>query len=166
MNSRFPGSTHDSYIWGTSRVLGKLEDEYISPETQKYWILGDSGYPLQPWLINAYGRPQNESDEMFNRILKKMRSRIERAIIQLKLRFRCVLGKRKLRYDPKTSGTIICAVVVLHNFLILNRFTDEFSTQTVNAENDETNHHFQRVNRNNQYLNAGKLIRRRIQEGL
>lgn len=164
VNSRYPGSTHDSYIWGTSGILGMFETEYISPERQRYWILGDSGYPLQPWLLTAHLRPANESEERFNRIIKQMRSRVERAIGILKNRFRCVLGERKLRYDPTTTGKIICAVVVIHNFLILNKFTDEFSTQITIPET--AHHNFNVVNRNNQYLNAGKLIRSRIEQQL
>lgn len=58
----------------------------------------------------------------FNRRLRAVRQIIERCIGLLKVRFRCILGERKLRYMPNKVGKFIYSCATLHNFLILNRF--------------------------------------------
>ncbi|XP_042909899.1 putative nuclease HARBI1 [Parasteatoda tepidariorum] len=62
--ARFPGSTHDSYIWKSSELrkwlqLSKLKDT---------WLLGDSGYPLEPWLLTPIsGDNVSSPKEEYNR---------------------------------------------------------------------------------------------------
>lgn len=82
------------------------------------FMLGDTGYPLQPWLMKPYDSPQTAAQKAFNARLRSVRSLVERAIGLLKARFRCLLGERKLRYSPLTSGHIIYSCTVLHNFLL------------------------------------------------
>lgn len=49
-NARFPGSVHDSAIWSLSSVRRILEQKYLDNQTPS-WLIGDSGYPLEPWLL-------------------------------------------------------------------------------------------------------------------
>ncbi|XP_030749235.1 putative nuclease HARBI1 [Sitophilus oryzae] len=60
INSRYAGATHDSFIWRNSAVRAELERNYQRGERNS-WLLGDSGYPQEPWLmrpvINALPGP-------------------------------------------------------------------------------------------------------------
>jgi hypothetical protein len=47
VNANLGGSAHDSFIWRNSDVHETLEDLYQSV------VIGDSGYPLQPWLFET-----------------------------------------------------------------------------------------------------------------
>lgn len=124
INARYPGSTHDSFIWKCS--LPNMFLRNISARMQgnfPYFILADTGYPLQPWLLRPYDRPySSRAQEVFNRLHKRLRSMIERVIGLLKARFRCLLGERKLRYDHERSAYIIYSCAILHNFLIDNGY--------------------------------------------
>lgn len=126
INARYAGSFHDSLIWKSSMAYTFLRDIYnLSAEMNEafeYFMIGDKGFPLQPWLLKPYDRPCTSYAQMiFNTLLKQMRSLVERVIGLLKARFRCLLGdERKLRYDHLSSGHIIYSCAVLHNFLITN----------------------------------------------
>lgn len=85
-------------------------------------MLADHGYPLQPWLLKPYDSPNTPAQTLYNKIHRKLRSLVERAIGLLKARFRCLLGENKLRYDALMSGYIIYSCSVLHNFLIENNY--------------------------------------------
>lgn len=123
VNARYAGSNHDSLIWRCSLAYSFLENlaNEIGDEWQ-HFLLGDTGYPLQPWLLKPYDNPSTQAEKEFNVRLRRLRSLIERAIGLLKVRFRCLLGERKLRYDPLTCGHIIYSCVVLHNFLLDNDY--------------------------------------------
>lgn len=59
---------------------------------------------------------------IFNDIIVRTRTLIERTIGVLKTRFRCILGERKLRYHQTKVSKIVHTCATLHNFLILNGF--------------------------------------------
>ena len=80
---KFPGSTHDAYIWRTSELCHKFETGMI----RDGWLLGDSGYPLQPWLLTPLAHPAGRGEERFNRRHKAARCIVERAFGLLKIRF-------------------------------------------------------------------------------
>lgn len=88
-----------------------------------YSIKGDSAYALSPWLMKIIENGNlNLLQQRYNRALSKTRQIIERCIGILKMRFRCILGERKLRYLPLKAGKIIYSCATLHNFLIVNKF--------------------------------------------
>lgn len=123
VNARYAGSTHDSLVWRASLVNSCLRQmcEEMGLDWS-YYMLGDNGYPLQPWLLKPFDDPKTPTEKLYNKWHRKLRSLIERAIGLLKARFRCLLGERKLRYDPLMSGYIIYSCTVLHNFLIANNY--------------------------------------------
>lgn len=83
------------------------------------WLLGDSGYPIQPWLMTPFADPApNTPEALYNNAHKITRSTVERCIGVLKTRFRCIMGERKLRYSPEKAGTIMYACAILHNMCI------------------------------------------------
>lgn len=58
----------------------------------------------------------------YNELVATTRSLVERTIGLLKIRFRCILGERKLRYTPTKTSKIIIACATLHNYLVLTGF--------------------------------------------
>lgn len=105
-------------------------------------ISGDSAYSLSPWLMKIFdGNNLTAAQQHFNRQLCGVRQIIERCIGLLKVRFRCILGERKLRYHPTKVGKIVYACATLHNFLISNRFNinrdiDEDLLQNILLQNN------------------------------
>lgn len=86
-------------------------------------FLGDSAYPLSPWLMKIYdGNNLSVEQQYFNQRVCSLRQIIERCIGLLKIRFRCIMGERKLRYMPTKVGRIVYACATLHNFLIFNHY--------------------------------------------
>lgn len=84
---------------------------------------GDSAYTLLPFLMKIVPGDNLTAAEMnYNEIILSVRHLIERVIGLLKVRFRCTLGERKLRYHQTKASKIIYTCATLHNFLIRNRF--------------------------------------------
>lgn len=148
INARFPGSAHDAFIYGGSVLNAHLQRVFEEePNITNYLVgnyiffewtltihfifetkthlkfLGDSAYPLSPWLMKKIdGDNLNENQRNFNQRVIGMRQSVERCIGVLKTRFRCIMGERELRYNPTRVGHIIYACAALHNYLIANRF--------------------------------------------
>ena len=107
--SGWPGSTHDSRIWNNSTICVEFEEARIEG-----MLLGDSGYPLSPYLMIPYPYPPNSRQRgRFNRALCKARCTIERCIGVLKRRWPCLSRKLRCRYDRVPDIIVACAV--LHN---------------------------------------------------
>ncbi|XP_028980658.2 putative nuclease HARBI1 [Esox lucius] len=84
--ARWPGSTHDSYILTNSMVGMRLQ----AGRVRDGWLLGDSGYPLKTWLLTPLTNPQTDRERRYNDAHSRTRSVVERAIGQLKCRWRCL----------------------------------------------------------------------------
>ncbi|XP_063913264.1 putative nuclease HARBI1 [Zophobas morio] len=54
VNARFPGSTHDSFVWQNSNIFTFLRD-LPREHRGSYYLLGESGYPLRASL---YRKPE------------------------------------------------------------------------------------------------------------
>lgn len=87
------------------------------------------------------GNNLSDEQEYFNSRLCAIRQIIERCIGLLKVRFRCILGERQLRYSPTKVGRIIYSCATLHNFLILNNYDIQYDidadmlANVINAQN-------------------------------
>ncbi|KAJ8910318.1 hypothetical protein NQ315_012239 [Exocentrus adspersus] len=115
INARFPGSVHDSAIWMLSGIKPVLQREYIENGTLNY-LIGDSGYPLEPWLLVPFADPIQDSPESrFNTALSRVRVIIEHINGLLKARFRSIHGHRALHYNPARCAKIIYSCAVIHN---------------------------------------------------
>lgn len=81
--------------------------------------LGDSGYPLEPWLFTPFANPnENSPESKFNSELNSVRNVIERTNGILKGRFRCLSKHRTLLYHPTKAANIIYTGCVLHNIAL------------------------------------------------
>ncbi|XP_059220599.1 putative nuclease HARBI1 [Stomoxys calcitrans] len=122
VDASHPGACHDSFIWNNSELRAHLEKPY-SIGGSSYWLLGDAGYALEPWLMTPHRRPQDGSVEFkFNEVHCKCRNVIERINGVLKNRWRCILGARELYYTPEEAVKIINICCALHNNCISFKF--------------------------------------------
>lgn len=112
VNAKYAGSTHDSYIWNNCNFLPVLKELHNRGHT--FYLLGDSGYALRPWLLTPVMNAEpNSPEDRYNRAQRQIRSLIERTNGLLKSRFRCLLKHRVLHYKPDVASRIINACVVL-----------------------------------------------------
>ncbi|KAM7305897.1 putative nuclease HARBI1 [Ixodes scapularis] len=113
-----PGCSHDALVWRQSWV----RQQCIAGRLIRHgeYLLGDSGYPLEPWLMTPVpGRPAVSTPAgRYNAAHASMRSVVERCIGLLKSRFRCVQKHRVLYHHPRIAGTIVAACAVLHNICL------------------------------------------------
>ncbi|XP_071581033.1 putative nuclease HARBI1 [Temnothorax nylanderi] len=98
--ARYPGSTHDSFVWRNCYVRQLLQTQYENGN--HCWLLGDSGYPLEPWLLTPFPNAEpGTREEYYNQRHSSTRSTVERCIGVLKKQFRCLLRYRTLEYTPE-----------------------------------------------------------------
>ncbi|CAM4637451.1 unnamed protein product [Lepidochelys olivacea] len=76
-------------------------------------ILGDSAYPLLPWLMQLYTGSLDSSKEQFNYRLSKCRMVVECAFGPLKACWSCLLTR--LDFSETNIPIVIAACCVLHN---------------------------------------------------
>ncbi|XP_072166106.1 putative nuclease HARBI1 [Diadema setosum] len=107
--ARWPGSTHDSRILQNSKLAAKFHEGQLQGI-----ILGDSGYPLLPWLMTPILDPQTAAEQAYNIAHRKTRVIIEEVNGQIKNKFRCLLG-HGMQIQPHRACNIITACCVLFN---------------------------------------------------
>lgn len=132
--ARWYGSAHDARIFSSSCLRDKLE-----ALPRGVWILGDGGYPCQPYLITPFINPSTESQRRFNKSQKTTRITAERGIGCWKRRFPCI--KTGLGVKLENCPNIIVATAVLHNFAIQQKekttvieTPDQFEDHEVNDD--------------------------------
>ncbi|XP_025992133.2 putative nuclease HARBI1 [Solenopsis invicta] len=123
VNARYPGSCHDSFIWNHCNVLPVMQTLHARGH-DNFYLIGDSGYALRPWLLTPLNDVQPATpEERYNQCFKRTRSIIERCNGLLKMRFRCLLKHRVLHYTPNVASKIINSCVVLHNMCVENNLS-------------------------------------------
>jgi len=116
--AKYPGSAHDSFIWRNCAVYQYLEQH--TAEHQR-WLLGDSGYPLSPFLMTPIANPTRQAETNYNKRHMQTRNTVERSFGLLKMRFRCLHNTGGcLQSPPERCAQIITACAVLHNMCINN----------------------------------------------
>lgn len=109
--ARWPGSAHDSNIFGRSRLCAEMEGG-----AHRGVLLGDAGYACRPFVFTPLRAPQTEQERRYNRAHIKTRNSIERAFGVWKRRFNC-LGKT-MQICLENTKAVIVAAAVLHNIAI------------------------------------------------
>ena len=153
----FPGSMHDARVLRNSIIYEKAEHGDIlaagpihrvdGSEIQPY-LVGDSTYPLSPWLQKPFPEGTRDLDEIrFNQELLSAPVQVECAFGILKSRWRILMGMEESKVQ--LIAKIILACAILHNFCILHGNEWE--------ENDENNDHDQ--GDNDEILRDGDNIR-------
>lgn len=127
--AKWPGCTHDSFIFRNSDVKEYLERNHKTLD--KGILLGDSGYQLTNYLITPYTNPITPAQKRFNKAQKVTRCSVERSFGQFKRRFSCV--QVGLRVQPEKACLIIGACAILHNIAVL-RNEEPFEDDLLNEE--------------------------------
>lgn len=107
--ARWPGSSHDSYIFRNSVLCQNFENGMYGDSV----LLGDSGYALRPYLITPLLHVRNEPEALFNEAQIRTRNVVERQIGVWKRRFPALSMGLRLSLD--TIQATIVATAVLHN---------------------------------------------------
>ncbi|XP_067635609.1 putative nuclease HARBI1 [Eurosta solidaginis] len=63
INCQYGGAAHDSFVWRHSDQRRVLQERVEVNRRSNAWVLGDSGYPLEPWCITPYRNPADGSSE-------------------------------------------------------------------------------------------------------
>nr|CAD7428792.1 unnamed protein product [Timema monikensis] len=96
-----------------------IERDYFNHKKISFYkcAAGNSGYPLEPWLITPIEGEINAGspESLYNSTHSSTRNVIEHCNGLLKGRFRCLLKQRVLHYSPEKTSSIINACAVLHN---------------------------------------------------
>ena len=105
-------------------IRSRLTQNIDIPDNQRLvsnglYILGDSGYPLHPWLLTPFnnkgGHVISHKEKTFNYHLSSARVIVEQAFGRLKMRWRRLLGYID-SHDINMINTIIMSGFTLHNF--------------------------------------------------
>ncbi|XP_017474344.1 PREDICTED: putative nuclease HARBI1 [Rhagoletis zephyria] len=131
VDARHPGANHDSFIWKTSAAEEQLRLAFNNGKSNT-WILGDSGYPLQPFLMTPYRNPSDVVQRRYNDKHCKARNIIERCFGVLKNRFRSIIGSRGLHYSAEKTTQIVNACCAIHNICIF--YKNYLSLTPIEAE--------------------------------
>jgi hypothetical protein len=118
-----PGSTNDARVLRRSSLYRlamheNLFDVRFSVDGFPPYLLGDSGYPLLPWLMTPHRTQRNPTvvESLYNRKLRKGRGVVENAFGILKQTWRELLNKTVL--DVIYLPDVITACAILHNLLL------------------------------------------------
>ncbi len=133
-----PGSWHDARVLRTSQLWTTFEEQGALPFPNAI-LLGDSAYPLRPWLITpVLGQEEDPHVRHFNRAHKRTRSIVERSIGILKSRFRILQAGFRLR-DMEVTARAIKALIIIHNLCIVNQDNGHDMQEEDNDEGDGQN---------------------------
>ncbi|XP_036339835.1 putative nuclease HARBI1 [Rhagoletis pomonella] len=109
---RWPGSTHDSFIYNSSSVKQRFNSGEL-----KGILLGDSGYAVSNLLLTPFLSPSSTPQKEYNKSHIKTRNTVERCFGVWKRRFPCLHVGMGIKLE--TVVAVICACAALHNISIL-----------------------------------------------
>ncbi|XP_059626668.1 protein ALP1-like [Cornus florida] len=123
----WPGKMNDSSVLQNSNFYNLCEkEERLNGNRMKFtegtelreYIVGDSGFPLLPWLVTPYqGRELSESRAEFNKRHFATRVVAQRALTRLKDMWKIIQGVM-WRPDKHRLPRIILVCCILHNIVI------------------------------------------------
>lgn len=133
----WPGSVHDARVLSNSSLYKKINsgELLVGGETFKVqrrrlplFLLGDSAYPLLPWLIKpfSFSTSLSSDEKLCNYRISRARVVVECAFGRLKGRWRRLSKQMDIHIDNVPN--IIAACCVLHNICEVHRdcFNDDW----------------------------------------
>ncbi|XP_064487317.1 putative nuclease HARBI1 [Ornithodoros turicata] len=161
MTARYPGCCHDSSILNMCELRQAATSGFFKNEE---WLIGDSAYPLEPWLMTPVRSPTNPEETAYNTAHTKTRCCIEQCFGVLKMRFRCLQRYRTLHFAPDRSCNIITACCILHNLcLAYNMNAPTEGTESGESEDGEEEHAQQSFEEQEQHQASNRGLRTREQ---
>ena len=142
---KWPGSVHDSRIFLQSNINQKLQNKFV-PSCEKQiveskmkvsiCILGDTAYPLLPFLMKEYPKGgKDEREQYFGYRLSSARMVIENTFGRLKGRFGCL--RRPMDVNIKELPRLIMSIFILHDFCeVINEMLPNARLQDVIHESN------------------------------
>ena len=122
---KWPGSTHDAFIWRQSGINQMINSGKIA--TINGWFLGGSGYPLRQNLMIPILSPTTVCDRRYNRAFLKTRKTIECTFGIWKSRWRSMdKTGGSLCYKPDRICKLIVSIAILHNFCMNHGLSIEY----------------------------------------
>ncbi|XP_023232867.1 putative nuclease HARBI1 [Centruroides sculpturatus] len=114
----WPGSANYSRIWQQSPIYNMFLSESLRYLGDKYYLLADSAYPLDTFLIVPYKDYGNLTvkQKNFNRRYSSIRVVVEQTIGLLKGRFRCL--KYLDMENISSMSKVVMTSCILHNLCI------------------------------------------------
>lgn len=119
----WPGSVHDARVFAHSSLYKKATEGQIlngpcmnvASESISPFLIGDSAYPLLPWVMKPFPHNNALSDAQknFNYRLSRARIVVENAFGRLKARWRHLLKQNEM--DVIKVPAIIHSCCILHN---------------------------------------------------
>lgn len=139
----WPDSVYDakvyrnSYFYANRSTLIKGND----------FLIGDSAYPLSPFLIKPFSKP-NENQAEFNRIFSSHRIVVEHSFGRIKNRF-AGIGDITVKKISTAINMIDCSII-LHNFLELhNDAWEDYENNDDDSNEDNEDNNFDNVSDEN-----------------
>ncbi|XP_034839902.2 putative nuclease HARBI1 isoform X2 [Maniola hyperantus] len=139
INARYPGRVHDQFIFNNSKVKQEMKRLYDSRIGQ-YYLLGDSGYALEPWMMTPdLEAVPSSSAEKYTNWHCQVRNCVERTNGYLKGTFRSLGIDRVLHYSPEKASQLIYACATLYNIMVhyripMEQLTDGLDRQDITSE--------------------------------
>ena len=112
------GRSHDASVWKRFPLNQHPELHF---EDQAGYIIGDSAYPLDNWLIKPFARDNDLEKMEFNVLLSSARVNVEHAIGLLKIRFPLLQSIHMVTGSEENNEPVVLtieALCVLHNFCL------------------------------------------------
>jgi len=146
VSTGYPGSLHDARVLRLSQIFHAAENDLILTEPTvdvngtivRPLIVGDSAYPLKPWLLCPFkdNGALNREQKKFNEELSKARIVSEHAYGLTKGRWR-VLQKRLDEDSDRIPDTII-ACCILHNICTIRGDRYEIDDDDDDDDDDDS----------------------------
>ncbi|XP_048065354.1 putative nuclease HARBI1 [Megalobrama amblycephala] len=108
--AKWPGSTHDSFVWANS-VVGQDTERGVFGQSI---FLGDSSYPLRTYLLSPVTNPTTQAEHNYNTAHIRTCSLVEHSVGRWKMR----KSAGGLRMKPERCGAVAVVTAMLHNITV------------------------------------------------
>lgn len=139
---RWPGSSHDQTIFNNSI----LKQDFAAGRYGRYFLLGDSGYKTETYLMTPLLRTETPAENLYNESQIRSRNVVERQYGVWKRRFPII--STSIKVHIQSAMDVIVATAILHNIAIemnedlpddwlhLNHEMDDVQPLQVGANNE------------------------------
>jgi DDE superfamily endonuclease len=116
------GSSHDSKAFSETKLSDILNEKREYLYSNRFFIVGDSAYPLASYMIVPFANAESNSmEDAFNYWQSSTRIHIECAFGEVVMRWGILW--RRIIFNLQSVGPIINACCHLHNFLVDERLS-------------------------------------------